>query len=103
MTLRVGLGHHGQLLALARASELKRVANDSRDPDSRHHRDIGGHFYRVTLVRASAHTSVFALRILSHDDPVKAAGFAMAQGTHNPRQYTGGTHISVLIKTLTDL
>ena len=103
MTLRVGLGHHGQLLALARASELKRVANDSRDPDSRHHRDIGGHFDRMTLVRTATHTSIFTFGIFSDNDPVKAAGLAMTQWAHNARQNARGTHIGVLIKTLADL
>src|SRR4051812_19311781 len=103
MTLRVGLGDDGELLARAGLRQLEREAHDALDAGAREDAHVGGHFDRMALVRAAADAGVFALGVLAHDHPVQVPGRAALERCVDARQDARGAHVGVLVEALADL
>jgi hypothetical protein len=54
VSLRIALGHHGQLLAWSRPCCLKRISHYSLDADAREDAHFGGDCVRTVFMRRTA-------------------------------------------------
>ena len=100
--LRIGFGHHGQMLARPLARAIKGEAHDPLDPDTGENRHLGRHLLRQPTMRPPAMAGIFALGILPHDQPVEIAGPDVPQRRNHPRQHPRRANIGILIKPLAD-
>ncbi len=103
VALRVGLGDHGQQLALARLRQPEGEAHDPLDAGARHHRHVGGGLDRMPLVHAAAHARVFPFRVLAHDHPVQVLRAAALERRIDAGQDARRAHVRVLVEALADL
>ncbi|MNN98711.1 hypothetical protein D3C81_2181670 [compost metagenome] len=61
MTLSVGLGHHGQLLAWATLCQLESKTVNALDTGTGKYRYLGSHFFWQAAVHAATITGVLTL------------------------------------------
>ena len=73
----------------ATSGHLKGVAHDARDAGARVNRHLGADLFRVPAMGAAAVAGVFALGVLSNDDPVQVTRPAVAQRRADPREDPG--------------
>ena len=80
----------------------KAIADDPCHTDARKHRDVRGDLLRQALVNAPADPGVFALGVLSDDDPIKLGPGYLPERARDAGEDAGGTHVGVLVERLAD-